>query len=119
MTSHAVSSIANAISIPKLRADLAGRVIAPDDADYDDARTVMLGGVDRRPGVIVRVADAIDVVQVVSLARDTGVPLAVRSGGHSAAAHSVIDDGIVLDLRDMHALEIDRRGADRLGRDRR
>ena len=74
------------------------------------ARTVMLGGIDRRPGVIVRVADADDVVRVISLARETGVPLAVRSGGHSAAAHSVIDDGIVLDLRDMHAIEIDVEG---------
>jgi FAD/FMN-containing dehydrogenase len=102
-----MSSIATAISIPGLRADLSGRVIAPEDADYDAARAVMMGGVDRRPGVIVRVADAADVVRVVSLARDTGIALAVRSGGHSGAAHSVIDDGIVLDLRDLHAIEID------------
>ena len=96
-----------AISIPQLRAALTGRVIAPDDAEYDKARTVFYGGIDRRPAVIVRVADATDVARVVSLARETGLELAVRSGGHSAAGHSVSDGGIVLDLSAMRALEID------------
>ena len=100
-------TIPTSFSISKLRADLHGRVIEPADPDYDEARTVMMGGIDRRPAVIVRVADTSDVVRVVSLARETGVPLAVRSGGHSAAAHGVIDDGIVLDLRDMTRLEVD------------
>ena len=71
------------ISISQLRADLHGRVIAPDDEAYDTARTVFVGGVDRRPAVIVRVADATDVSRVISLARETGLELAVRSGGHS------------------------------------
>ena len=59
-------------SIPKLREDLSGRVIAPDDPGYDEARTVFLGGIDRRPAVIARVANAADVSRVVSLARETG-----------------------------------------------
>jgi FAD/FMN-containing dehydrogenase len=95
------------ISIPELRAALKGRVIAPDDAGYDEARTVFLGGIDRPPAVIVRVADATDVSLVVSLARETGLELAVRSGGHSSAGHSVSEGGIVLDLSDMRALDID------------
>jgi len=95
------------ISIPELRAALKGRVIAPDDAGYDEARTVFLGGIDRRPAVIVRVADATDVSHVVSLARETGLELAVRSGGHSSAGHCVSEGGIVLDLSDMRALDID------------
>ncbi len=95
------------ISIPHLRTALKGRVIAPDDAGYDEARTVFLGGIDRRPAVIVRVADATDVSRVVSLARETGLELAVRSGGHSSAGHSVSEGGIVLDLSDMRALDID------------
>jgi FAD/FMN-containing dehydrogenase len=95
------------ISIPELRAALKGRVIAPDDAGYDEARTVFLGGIDRRPAVIVRVADATDVSHVVSLARETGLELAVRSGGHSSAGHCVSEGGIVLDLSDMLALNID------------
>jgi hypothetical protein len=95
------------ISIPQLRASLNSRVIAPDDAGYDAARTVFYGGIDRRPAVIVRAADATDVSRVVSLARETGVELAVRSGGHSVAGHSVSDGGIVLDLSAMKVLDID------------
>jgi FAD/FMN-containing dehydrogenase len=95
------------ISIPKIRAGLNGRVIAPDDPGYDEARTVFYGGIDRRPVVIARVADASDVSHVVSLARETGMELAVRSGGHSIPGHCVSDGGIVLDLSDMRALAID------------
>ena len=98
------------ISIPDLRAAVSGRVIAPDDPDYDAARTVVAGGIDRRPMVIVRPANADDVAHVVRLAGESGLPLAVRSGGHSGAGHGVVDDGIVLDLRDMKALDIDVEG---------
>ncbi len=110
MTTSQTTRAGSVISIPQLRADLAGRVIGPDDADYDEARTVMSGAIDRRPGVIVRVAGADDIARVVALARDTGLELAVRSGGHSAAGHSTTDGGIVIDLRDMQALEIDVEG---------
>jgi FAD/FMN-containing dehydrogenase len=95
------------ISIPQLRAAFNGRVIAPDDTGYDEARTVFSGGFDRRPAVIVRAADETDVSHVISLARETGLELAVRSGGHSAAGHSVSDGGIMLDLSGMRALDID------------
>jgi FAD/FMN-containing dehydrogenase len=94
-------------TIDQLRADLDGRVIAPGDADYDQARTVFYGGFDRRPAVIVRPADAAQVARVVSIARESGLELAVRSGGHSLAAHGVVDGGIVLDLHDLRGLEID------------
>jgi len=95
------------ISIPQLRGALNGRVIAPDDPEYHEARTVFYGGIDRRPAVIARAADATDVSHVVSLARESGIELAVRSGGHSIPGHSVSDGGIVLDLSDMRALDID------------
>lgn len=90
-----------------LRGMVQGRVIAPGDAGYDQARTVFYGGFDRRPAAIVRVAGTEDVVRVVSLARDNGLELAIRSGGHSTAGHSVSDGGIVLDLGDMKELRID------------
>jgi FAD/FMN-containing dehydrogenase len=93
--------------IPRLRAAFDGRLIAPGDAGYDRVRTVFYGDIDRRPAAIVRAADASDVARVVSLARETGLELAVRSGGHSPAGHSVSDGGIVLDLRDLRALDID------------
>jgi FAD/FMN-containing dehydrogenase len=95
------------LSIPKLRSTFSGRVIAPGDPDYDKARTVFYGGIDRQPAVIVRVKDADEVVQIITLARETGLELAVRSGGHSVVGHSVTDGGIVLDLSDMRDLQID------------
>ena len=102
-----MQSVTSTISIPQLRADVRGQVIGPDDDGYDQARTVVTGGIDRRPAVIVRAADANDVALVVRLAADTGTELAVRSGGHSGAGHSVSEGGVVIDLRDMKGLEID------------
>jgi FAD/FMN-containing dehydrogenase len=98
------------ISIPRLRTELNGHVVAPGDPEYDDARTVFYGGIDRRPAAIARVADASDVSRVVALARETGLELAVRSGGHSIPGHSTTEGGIVLDLRDLSGLEIDVEG---------
>jgi FAD/FMN-containing dehydrogenase len=101
---------ASTISVPALRDAIHGRVIAPDDADYDKARTVASGGIDRRPAVIVRVADADDVARVIALARETGLELAVRSGGHSGAGHGVCEGGIVLDVSEMKGLDVDVEG---------
>ena len=97
----------NTLSISQLRKDFDGRVIAPADADYDKARTLFYGGMDRHPAVIIRVKNAGEVARVLSLARQTGLPLAVRSGGHSVAGHSVAEEGIVLDLSEMRDLQID------------
>ena len=98
------------ISIPQLRAVLNGRVITPEDPDYDTARTVFYGGIDRRPALIVRAKDAADVSRVVTLARESNVELAIRSGGHSTAGHSTTDGGILLDLSEMKNIEIDVEG---------
>jgi len=87
-----------------------GRVIAPTDADYDAARAVFVGGVDRHPAVIVRVADATDVARVIKVAQETGLELAVRSGGHGNNGVGVSEGGIVIDLRDLHDLDIDAGG---------
>ena len=102
------STSTTSISIPRLRDRFDGRVTAPGDPGYDQARKVFYGKWDRRPAAIVRPADAAEVAQVVGLARDTGLELAVRSGGHSLAGHSVADGGIVLDLSQLTALEVDR-----------
>ena len=66
------------LSIPDLRSDLKGEVVGPDDAAYDDARQVIFKGVDRRPAAVARVADAHDVARVITLARESGLELAVR-----------------------------------------
>jgi FAD/FMN-containing dehydrogenase len=100
-------STSEQLPISRLRADLRGDVIGPEDGGYDAARAVFPGNIDRRPAVIVRPVDAPEVSTVVSLARDTGLELAVRCGGHSGPGFGVCDDGIVLDLSGMKALEID------------
>ena len=94
-------------SISRLRADLKGQVITPVDADYDTVRIRLSLEVVRRPALIVRPVDAGDVSRVVSLARQTGRELAIRSGGHSLAGFSTSEGGVVLDLSQMKGLKID------------
>jgi len=92
-------------AIAKLRADLGGRVIVPGDDTYEKARQVFSGAIDRHPAAVVRVTSEDEVARVVTHARDTGVELAVRSGGHSA--YAVNDGGVVLDLSGLRQLDID------------
>jgi FAD/FMN-containing dehydrogenase len=94
------------VDIKALRSKLTGRIIEPSDSDYEEAKTVFYGGEDRRPGAIARVANSDDVARAVAFARESGIDLAVRSGGHSVARHSLVHRGIVLDLRDMKGIEI-------------
>ena len=93
-----------------LRSGLAGRIILPGDADYDSSRAVLYGGIDKKPAVMVRTRSVGDVKQAVDFARDNGLELAVRSGGHSAAGHSTTDGGLVVDMREMQTVEIDAAG---------
>jgi FAD/FMN-containing dehydrogenase len=95
------------LEVPRLLAAFGGRVITPGDAGYDRARTVFYGGFDQRPAAIIRPGDTQEVAQVVNLARDRGLELAIRSGGHSSAGHSLSDGGIVIDLSELHDLDID------------
>jgi FAD/FMN-containing dehydrogenase len=96
--------------VDALAASIDGRVILPNDRDYDDARRVFLGDVDRRPGAIVRVAGPPDVGQVIAFAGEHGIELAVRCGGHSNAGQSTTDGGLVLDVRDLRAIDLDVEG---------
>jgi FAD/FMN-containing dehydrogenase len=93
--------------VDALRGSLKGGVVAPGDGDYDGARTIFYGGFDRHPAAIARVAGADDVARVIEIARERGSELAVRSGGHSPAGHGTSDGGIVLDLSDMKAMDVD------------
>jgi FAD/FMN-containing dehydrogenase len=103
----AFARTSSTISITRLRSVFGDRMITPRDAAYAAARTVFYGRIDRRPALIIRARSAADVTRVVALARDSGLPLAVRSGGHSLAGDGVSDGGIVLDLSGMKALEFD------------
>ncbi len=94
-------------TIANLEGSLHGRVIRPGQPGYDEARQVFYGGHDLRPAIVVRAAADEDVARTIELARETGLELAVRSGGHSGAGHSSTDGGIQLDLANMRGLEID------------
>jgi FAD/FMN-containing dehydrogenase len=98
------------LSSPQLADELKGRVVEPGHPDYDEARTVFYGDVDRRPSAIVKVANGDDVARVIAHAREAGLEFAVRSGGHSVAGHSTTEGGIVIDLTDMNKLELDPAG---------
>jgi FAD/FMN-containing dehydrogenase len=93
--------------ISHLRDELAGTVIVPGDPDYDAARRVFVGHVERHPSAIARVANATDVAAVIRVARENNLPLGVKSGGHDGAGLGVSDGGVVVDLHDMKAIEID------------
>src|SRR5574340_1433698 len=95
------------ISILELRKTFNGRLISPEDAGYDRARASLYGGFDPHPAAVIRPADAGEVAQVVNLARQADLELAVRSGGHTLAGHSLTHGGIVLHLADMQTLHID------------
>lgn len=105
LTSRATAAASDPIAT--LRGQLLGQLITPDDPDYDEARHTIYVAIDRRPRCIVRVADAEDVVTAVSFAREHDLPLAVRSGGHSLAYYSVIDDALVVDFSEMKRIRLD------------
>jgi FAD/FMN-containing dehydrogenase len=90
-----------------LRRQVSGRLVSPDDGDFDSARAVWNAMVDRRPGVVVRAAHVDDIAPTIAFARARGLDLAVRGGGHNVAGHGSVDGGVVLDLADLHAVTVD------------
>ena len=84
-----------------------GELIAPGDDRYDAARSVWNAAIDRRPSLIARAHGTADVAAVIRYARDTGTPLSVRGGGHSAAGLAVADGAVMLDLSPMKAVTVD------------
>jgi FAD binding domain/Berberine and berberine like len=86
---------------------LTGEVIAPGHHEYDAARRVWNGMIDRRPALIARCADADDVATAIRFAAAHDLPFAVRGGGHNVAGTAVVDDGLVIDLSAMRAVRID------------
>jgi FAD/FMN-containing dehydrogenase len=93
--------------IEGLRARLTGQLITADDARYDELRKIQDATLDRRPLALVRAANTEDVALAVRFARDRGYALAVRSGGHSLAGHSMVDGAVVVDLAGMKRITID------------
>jgi FAD/FMN-containing dehydrogenase len=98
---------ADTLDLEAFEAGLTGSIVLPGSPDYDQARQVHSAINDRHPALIVRAADAGDVARTVSLARESGLALSVRGGGHSVAGFGTNDSGIVLDLGPMKGLHID------------
>jgi len=90
-----------------LREQVRGAVCLPGEPGYEKSRTVWNAMIDRRPGLVVCAAGAADVLASVSLAREHGLVLAVRGGGHNIAGHAVCDGGLMLDLSAMKSVRID------------
>ncbi|PSK95536.1 FAD/FMN-containing dehydrogenase [Haloactinopolyspora alba] len=94
-------------AVANLEAGLRGEVVRPDDAGYDDARSVWNGMIDRRPALVVRCADVADVRSAVAFAREHGLPIAVRGGGHNVSGNAVCDGGVVVDLSALDGVDVD------------
>ncbi len=88
------------------RSSLHGQLILPGDADYDEARKVWNGMIDKHPALIVRCAEETDVISAVNFARTQNLLVAVRGGGHNVAGFGTCDEGIVIDLSQMKKIEV-------------
>ena len=95
--------------VAALRTDLRGPVILPGDPQYDEARKLFNAMIDRRPAAIVRCTGAADVMECVKFAREYGVGVSVRSGGHGVAGLAVCDDSLMIDLSRMKTVRVDPR----------
>jgi hypothetical protein len=97
----------NSETISKMKANLRGRVILPEDQDYNEARKVYNGMIDKHPKLIVRCVNAADVRLAVEFARENDLVVAVRGGGHNGAGLATCDNGIVIDLTQMKGVRFD------------
>jgi FAD/FMN-containing dehydrogenase len=97
----------NLAELPDLKSRFSGDVVVPGDAAYDEARAVYNAMIDRRPALVARCATAADIAAAIDFGRRSGGAIAVRGGGHSGPGFGTVDDGVVIDLSAMHAIEVD------------
>src|SRR5215468_84461 len=90
-----------------LREGFSGQVLEPGQPGYDESRLLFNPVIDRRPALVARCATTADVVAAVNTARDSGLVVAVRGGGHSFSGHSTCDDGMQIDLRGLKSITVD------------
>ena len=97
----------NPAKLNEFRATLRGRIVQPEDPDYDPARRVYNAMIDRYPSVIVQCRDVADVMRCVDFAREQSLLLAVRGGGHNGGGLGTCDQGLVIDLRNLKGIRVD------------
>jgi len=97
----------DAEALEALSQQVRGPVLTPGDPAYDVARSIWNGLIDRRPALIVQCSGAADVVDAVNFAREQGLTLSIKAGGHNVAGNAVNDDGIVLDLSQLRGVHVD------------
>lgn len=97
----------DAAAVEAFTGGIRGAVIQPGDGEYENARRVQNGLIDRRPALIVQASGPADVIATVNFARDNELLLSVRGGGHHAAGNAVCDGGIVIDLSRMRGVRVD------------
>jgi FAD/FMN-containing dehydrogenase len=93
--------------IEKLKTNVKGHVVLPDDPNYDEVREIWNAMIDRRPAVIVQCADANDVSHIIRFTRENGLELSIRGAGHNIAGNAVCDNGVMIDLSTMKNVRID------------
>ena len=91
----------------QLQDGVSGSVLSPDDVGYDAARAVYNGLIDRKPALIVRAESADDVVAALAVAREAGLEVSVRGGGHNVAGRAVTEGGVMIDLAEMKRVTVD------------
>jgi FAD/FMN-containing dehydrogenase len=96
-----------AAKLKELKGNFRGAIVLPGDNAYESARKIWNAMIDKHPAVILRCATTSDIVHAVNFARDNGIILAVRGGGHNIAGNAMCDDGIVIDLSQMKAARVD------------
>ncbi|ADJ44205.1 FAD linked oxidase-like protein [Amycolatopsis mediterranei S699] len=94
-------------TLESLRTQLSGAVLTDGDPGYDVARSVWNGEIDRRPAVVVRPAGPADVAAALAYAREAGLDVSVRGGGHNYGGAAVVDGGLCLDLSSLGAIDVD------------
>ena len=97
----------DALDLDELRGGFGGRLLAPADDGYEDAREIFNRMIERRPSLIAQCSSVEDVRAALAYGRANGLPIAVRSGGHSVAGSSLVDDGLVIDMRNMNSASVD------------
>jgi FAD/FMN-containing dehydrogenase len=97
-------------AVDQLASSLRGELVRPGDPAYEPAREIWNGMIDRRPALVVRCAGAEDALAAVNFARENELLLAVRGGGHGVAGHALCDGGLVIDLSEMNAVDVDAEG---------